>query len=287
MTEKEAALQAAENRQIGKSVSSNVAVNQRSQGRKLKVLSAIQADSRQVHLRRHGAFSTSARRPCPASMPGYNFFPWRRVASFSLPSFYLFLQSHEAEMNTDYPLPAVTSLPLGWEEVKHASRQSTPRSGMGTEAAGAARADRRRSLGESFSSVLSEGDSADVAQGDVGEQLFYVHQLRERMSKEQIEMRSLIRFVVLAACVSMNVSVACFDCRCINYGLPFAIKRQHGSLAVGLLVFVFFAAIHVSMQRAGGLSNGCGCSGCQADSPGETAGSSLAGQETSPRSRLR
>lgn len=72
---------------------------------------------------------------------------------------------------------------------------------MGTESAGAAWVDRRRSLGESFSSVLSEGDSADAAQGDVGEQLFYVHQLRERMSKEQIEMRSLIRFVVLVACV--------------------------------------------------------------------------------------
>lgn len=100
------------------------------------------------------------------------------------------------------PLPAVPSLSLGWEEEKHASRQSTPR---GTEAAGATWADRRRSLGESFSSVPSEGDSTDAAQGGVGEQLFYVHQLRERMSKEQIEMRSLIRFV-LVACV---VSVVC------------------------------------------------------------------------------
>lgn len=125
-------------------------------------------------------------------------------------------QSHEAEIDADMgkyqssPLPAVPSLPLGWEEEKHASRQSTPRGGMGTELAGAAWADRRRSLGESFSSVRSEGDSADAAQGDVGEQLFYVHQLRERMSKEQIEMRSLIRYVVLVACVSFICCLEAF-----------------------------------------------------------------------------
>lgn len=98
------------------------------------------------------------------------------------------------------PLRAVPSLSVGWEEEKHTSRQSTPRGGMGAEGAGVAWTGRRRS-------VLSEGDSADAAQGDVGEQLFYVHQLRERMSKEQIEMRSLIRFVVFVACV-MSVIVS-------------------------------------------------------------------------------
>ncbi|CAM9418029.1 unnamed protein product [Scytosiphon promiscuus] len=116
------------------------------------------------------------------------------------------IPSHErAEVNRDMakyapsPLPAVTSLSTGWQEDKHSSRggtpkssSATPRSGMGTEAPEAALADRRRSLGESISSLPSDGDSTDPAQGSVGEQLFYVHQLRERMSKEQTEMRSLI-----------------------------------------------------------------------------------------------
>ncbi|CAM9123728.1 unnamed protein product [Ectocarpus fasciculatus] len=93
--------------------------------------------------------------------------------------------------NLSSPTPAVSSLSMGWDEEKHGSRSGTPRRGMGTEAAGAAWPE-RRSLGESVSSMPSEADSADVAQGSVGEQLFYVHQLRERMSKEQIEMRSLI-----------------------------------------------------------------------------------------------
>lgn len=83
---------------------------------------------------------------------------------------------------------------MGWEEEKPGSRSGTPRNGAGTEAAGASLADRRRSLGESVSSMPSDGDSVDASQGNVGEQLFYVHQLRERMSKEQIEMRSLIRY---------------------------------------------------------------------------------------------
>eukprot|EP00752_Nemacystus_decipiens_P016541 g14784.t1 len=89
------------------------------------------------------------------------------------------------------PTPAVRPVSMTWEE-ELASRSGTPRSGMVADAAGVACTDRRRSLGESISSMPSEGDSADVAQGSVGEQLFYVHQLRERMSKEQIEMRSLI-----------------------------------------------------------------------------------------------
>ncbi|CBJ25593.1 Myosin, heavy chain 10, non-muscle [Ectocarpus siliculosus] len=93
--------------------------------------------------------------------------------------------------NLSSPTPAVSSLSMGWDEEKHGSRNGTPRRGMGTGATGAAWPE-RRSLGESVSSMPSEADSADVAQGSVGEQLFYVHQLRERMSKEQIEMRSLI-----------------------------------------------------------------------------------------------
>ncbi|CAM9435559.1 unnamed protein product [Ectocarpus sp. 4 AP-2014] len=93
--------------------------------------------------------------------------------------------------NLSSPTPPVSSLSMGWDEEKHGSRNGTPRRGMGTEATGAAWPE-RRSLGESVSSMPSEADSADVAQGSVGEQLFYVHQLRERMSKEQIEMRSLI-----------------------------------------------------------------------------------------------
>lgn len=96
------------------------------------------------------------------------------------------------------PTPAVPPVSMAWEEEKYASRSGTPRSGVGADATGASWTDRRRSLGESVSSMPSEGDSADAAQGSVGEQLFYVHQLRERMSKEQIEMRSLIRLVFIA-----------------------------------------------------------------------------------------
>lgn len=97
------------------------------------------------------------------------------------------------------PTPAIAPVSNEWEDEKHAARSGTPRSGAGTDATGAAWTDRRRSLGESVSSMPSDGDSADVAQGSVGEQLFYVHQLRERMSKEQIEMRSLIRLVFVVA----------------------------------------------------------------------------------------
>lgn len=86
---------------------------------------------------------------------------------------------------------------MTWEEEKYASRSGTPRNGVCTDATGAAWTGRRRSLGESVSSMPSEADSADVAPGSVAEQLFYVHQLRERMSKEQIEMRSLIRLVFM------------------------------------------------------------------------------------------
>lgn len=87
--------------------------------------------------------------------------------------------------------PSAAALPpsMGWEEEK-----LTPRSAMGAEAGGAGIAHMRHSLGGSFNSMPSEGDSVDAQPGSVGEQLFYVHQLRARMSKEQVEMRSLIRY---------------------------------------------------------------------------------------------
>ncbi|CAN0279342.1 unnamed protein product [Laminaria digitata] len=85
--------------------------------------------------------------------------------------------------------PSAATLPpaVGWEEEK-----LTPRSAMGADAGGAGVAHMRHSLGGSFNSMPSEGESVDAQPGSVGEQLFYVHQLRARMSKEQIEMRSLI-----------------------------------------------------------------------------------------------
>lgn len=116
------------------------------------------------------------------------------------PLLYSFWQLQEGADMGKYPSSPLATVPpisMAWEEEKHTSRSGTPRSGVGTEATGATWADRRRSLGESISSMPSEGDSADAAQGNVGEQLFYVHQLRERMSKEQIEMRSLIRLVFM------------------------------------------------------------------------------------------
>lgn len=122
-----------------------------------------------------------------------------RLASHRLShSLYSLSQLQEGADTGKYlssPTPAVPPIPMAWEEEKHASRSGTPRNGVGTEATGAAWTDRRRSLGESVSSMPSEGDSVDASQGNMGDQLFYVHQLRERMSKEQIEMRSLIRLV--------------------------------------------------------------------------------------------
>lgn len=44
-----------------------------------------------------------------------------------------------------------------------------------------------------FRSLSSEGESVDVSGGNVASQLVYVHQLQERMSKDQAEMRLLIR----------------------------------------------------------------------------------------------
>lgn len=128
----------------------------------------------------------------------------------SLPPLYSLSQLQEGADMGKYPsspTPAVPPVTMAWEEEKYASRSGTPRSGVGADATGAAWTDRRRSLGESVSSMPSEGDSADAAQLGVGEQLFYVHQLRERMSKEQIEMRSLIRLVF------MVVRVHQFVCR--------------------------------------------------------------------------
>lgn len=84
-------------------------------------------------------------------------------------------------------LPAVSSPSMGWDEEKDASN-----SGINTETVGAPWKE-RPSPRESFNSLPSEGEAVDVQAGSLGEQLFYVQQLRERMTKEQIEMRSLIR----------------------------------------------------------------------------------------------
>ena len=87
--------------------------------------------------------------------------------------------------------PSAAALPpsMGWEEEK-----LTPRSSMGAEVGGAGVAHMGHNLGGSFNSMASEGESVDAQPGSVGEQLFYVHQLRARMLKEQVEMRSLIRY---------------------------------------------------------------------------------------------
>lgn len=127
----------------------------------------------------------------------------------SLPLLYWLSQLQEGADMGKYPsspTPAVRPGLMALEEDRHASTSGTPRSGVGADATGVAWADRRRSLGESVSSTPSEGDSADVAQGSVGEQLFYVHQLRERMSKEQIEMRSLIRYFVRVSLLPIRLS---------------------------------------------------------------------------------
>lgn len=77
---------------------------------------------------------------------------------------------------------------FGWSDEKH-----TPQNGINAEAAGAAWRERRRNMGGSFNSTHSDGESVDAQPGGVAEQLFYVQQLRERMAKEQAEMRDLIR----------------------------------------------------------------------------------------------
>lgn len=84
------------------------------------------------------------------------------------------------------PLSASQSPALGWD-----SEKLTPRNGSG-EAAGAAWPNRLRSHGSS-NSLRSDAEWSDGPPGSAAEQLFYVHQLRERMAKEQVEMRSLIR----------------------------------------------------------------------------------------------
>lgn len=112
------------------------------------------------------------------------------------PVVFLHLQMYEgadgvSDMVNIPESPSAATLPpaVGWEEEK-----LTPRSAMGADAGGAGVAHMRHSLGGSFNSMPSEGESVDAQPGSVGEQLFYVHQLRARMSKEQIEMRSLIRY---------------------------------------------------------------------------------------------
>lgn len=92
------------------------------------------------------------------------------------------------------PLPASFPPSTQWDE---GNINNTPRSVLGSEAAAGTLKGRQGSLG-SFNSIPSEGESTDAPLESVGEQLFYVQQLRERMSKEQAEMRSLIRCVLVA-----------------------------------------------------------------------------------------
>lgn len=72
-----------------------------------------------------------------------------------------------------------------------ASQSPSPRNENG-EATGAAWPSRLRSHGSS-NSLRSDAEWSDGPPGSAAEQLFYVHQLRERMAREQVEMRSLIR----------------------------------------------------------------------------------------------
>lgn len=101
-----------------------------------------------------------------------------------------FLPQVPSGMEANKSTPPVPSPSVGWGEEKH-----TPKNGFSTETAGASWRE-RYSPRESFNSLPSEGESVDVQPGSVGEQLFYVQQLRERMTKEQVEMRALIRCVL-------------------------------------------------------------------------------------------
>lgn len=93
-------------------------------------------------------------------------------------------------MEASKSTPAVPAPSMGWDEEK-----PTPKNSFNAETAGASWRE-RHSQRESFNSLPSEGESVDVQPGSVGEQLFYVQQLRERMTKEQVEMRALIRCVL-------------------------------------------------------------------------------------------
>lgn len=103
------------------------------------------------------------------------------------------------------PLASALPTQMGWEE-----ERLTPRSGTGEDAGRPGVAHTRHSMGGSFNSIPSEGDSVDAQPGNVGEQLFYVHQLRARMSKEQIEMRSLIRYDMPSSPAWHQKCYACF-----------------------------------------------------------------------------
>lgn len=78
----------------------------------------------------------------------------------------------------------------GWEEEHKASSERGEAEG---DFPVASLQEARLGLRSSFRSVSTEGESADMHGGSVAEQLVYVQQLRERMAKEQLEMRSVIR----------------------------------------------------------------------------------------------
>lgn len=97
----------------------------------------------------------------------------------------------KSDMDSFTPSPRNPNLSvsLGWDDEMQPGRK-----GNGLERGETTLNDARTANGcDSFRSTSSEGEYVDVSTGGMAEQLVYVHQLRERMSKEQGEMRSLIR----------------------------------------------------------------------------------------------
>lgn len=102
------------------------------------------------------------------------------------------LRETKSEITSNVPSPrhADSSPQLGWDNDK----QQLERKGTSGEVREMAwKEDGLQNMRNSLRSMSSEGESVDVSVGSVAAQLVYVHQLRERMSKDQTEMRSLIR----------------------------------------------------------------------------------------------
>lgn len=102
----------------------------------------------------------------------------------------------KVEKRSDTPNPgqADSSPQLGSVNEEKPERKGT--GGEAPEVAG--KQDGLESMQHSFRSLSSDGESVDVSASSLAGQLVYVHQLRERMSKDQVEMRSLIRCVFAA-----------------------------------------------------------------------------------------
>lgn len=99
----------------------------------------------------------------------------------------------EGKSDDSLPLSPTSANPAKsaeWEDQKESGKTRSE-----VEAPDVVWRDIQQSMGESFRSFSTEGESADA--GSMAEQLVYVQQLRERMSKEQQQMRSMIRRVFL------------------------------------------------------------------------------------------